>query len=117
MQDFRKLKIWVRSSDFVKDIYHVTGSFPNAEIYGITSQIRRSAISIPANISEVAGRRDTTKDFKRFINISIGSANELYTYLIVSKGLKYLSEAEFNKLMSVLEEIKAMLLSFNRTLK
>ena len=78
MHNFKELKVWQNARVLVKEIYLSTGNFPTEEKYGITSQIRRSAISIPSNIAEGCGRR-TDKDFSHFLNIALGSAYELQT--------------------------------------
>ncbi|MBN1820679.1 MAG: four helix bundle protein [Prolixibacteraceae bacterium] len=78
MKNFKKLKVWEKSIELVKNIYLNTNSFPKEEIYSLTSQIRRSAISIPSNIAEGAGR-GTKKEFNNFLNITLGSTYELET--------------------------------------
>jgi four helix bundle protein len=115
MQDYRKLSIWQRSRNISIEIYKVTSTFPKEEIYGLTSQIRRCAVSIPANIAEGCGR-STSKDFASFINIAVGSLNELQTLLEISIELNYLNSSDF-KIQEELEEIKAMLLTFLRKLR
>ena len=87
--DHKKLDVWIKSIDLVEEIYKITHEFPKLEDYGITSQIRRSAISIPSNIAEGAGR-DSTKEYIRFLNIAVGSLSELETQLIIAKRLNYM---------------------------
>ena len=76
MHNFRKLDIWVKSMDLVTDIYRVTNAFPNQERFGLTSQMQRSAVSIPSNIAE-GSAKSSNKDFARFLEMSIGSSYEL----------------------------------------
>ena len=83
MNKFKELKVWQKSIQIVIKIYSITMNFPNDEIYGITSQIRRCAVSIPSNIAEGAGR-GTKKDFSHFLNIAKGSTFELSSLTIVS---------------------------------
>ncbi len=90
MHNFRELKIWQRSMDFVVQVYKITKEFPAEEKYGLISQQRRSAVSIPSNISEGAGR-GTNPQFKHFLEISMGSCNELITQIELSNRLKNLS--------------------------
>ncbi len=101
---------------FVTKIYNTTKKFPKEEQFGITSQIRRSAISIPSNISEGLGR-NSNKDYLRFLNIAIGSLFELQTQLEISKNIEYLTEEEFNTLYENSREIERMLISFVNKIK
>lgn len=84
----KDLKLWQESMDLVEDIYKVSTFFPKEEIYGLTSQIRRSAVSIPSNIAEGAGRKGE-KEFSRFLYIALGSLSELETQLEIAIRLKY----------------------------
>ena len=85
------LKVWQESMDLVEHIYRVTTTFPNGEQYGLTSQMRRAAISIPSNISEGAGRKGG-KEFQRFLHIAMGSLSELETQIEISNRLKYIED-------------------------
>jgi four helix bundle protein len=87
MHNFQDLKIWQRAMDIAEDTYILSADFPKEEKYDLTSQIRRSAISIPSNISEGAGR-NTNGEFKNFLGIANGSSNELHTQLLLSHRLK-----------------------------
>ena len=86
MQDFRKLKVWEKSHALALAIYRTTAGFPNSEMYGLTSQIRRCSISIPSNIAEGCGR-STNGDLLRFLDIAMGSAKELEYQLLLSYEL------------------------------
>jgi four helix bundle protein len=94
MHNFKELKIWQLSRTLVKEIYDITSDFPSAEKYGLVS-LRRCAVSIPTNIAEGAGR-STDKDFAHFLNISLGSAYELETLLILSFDVELLGEDKLN---------------------
>jgi len=111
MKTIREIKVWIKAIDFVTQLYKKTETFPQTEMYGLTSQMRRSAISIPSNIAEGFGRK-TQKEFKRFLQISMGSLFELQTQLEISKNLKYLNDTDFNEIFDDLREIERMLSSF-----
>jgi len=96
MSNFKKLDVWNDAHALVLDIYRATGAFPRAEQFGLTSQIRRAAISIPANLAEGSGR-DTQRDFARFTSIALGSADELEYLLILAHDLGYLDDKTLSK--------------------
>ena len=102
--------------ELVTEIYRATSSFPEEEKYGLTSQLRRSSVSIPSNISEGFGR-NSQGDFKRFVNISMGSLFELQTQIEVAKNLEFISKEIFENLYDHSREIERMMSSFIRTLK
>lgn len=116
MNTFRDLLIWQKSMTLVTEIYQLTNSFPKEEIYSLTSQIRRSSISIPSNIAEGYGR-DENNDYLRFLNISISSLFEMQTQLEISFNLKYINEIQFNKINEESREIERMLSAFIRKIK
>ena len=116
MNTFKQLLIWQKSMNLVTEIYQVTNSFPKEEVYGITSQIRRSSISIPSNIAEGYGRNGNN-DYLRFLNISISSLFEMQTQLEISFNLKYINEIQFNKINEDSKEVERMLSSFIRKIK
>ena len=89
----KNLEVWNLSLDLVTDLYKITKDFPKDEIYGITSQIRRAAVSIPANIAEGAAR-NSKKEFKHFLYISLASASELDTLLTIAKNLKMIDSID-----------------------
>ena len=111
MQDFRQLMIWRRSHQLVLDVYGVTASFPATEQFGLTSQTRRAAASIPANIAEGVGRSGPA-EFARFLNIASGSASELQYHLILAYDLNLIDESTFTHLDSELEQIRRMITTF-----
>ncbi len=115
MHNFRDLKIWQRSVEFSVRVYSVTREFPEAEKYGLISQIRRCSVSISSNIAEGAGRR-SNKDFLNFLSIARGSAFELETQLIISEKLKFINKEDFESLCDELIEIQNMLFGFMKKL-
>ncbi|MDA3929549.1 MAG: four helix bundle protein [Prolixibacteraceae bacterium] len=115
MHRYKELKVWQKSRELVKEIYLTTDGFPKAEIYGITSQIRRSAVSIPANIAEGCGR-NTNKELNRFMDIAQGSAFELETLILLCGDLNYIDENRSKYLLSTLVEIHKMVFSFKKQL-
>ncbi|KIQ21805.1 S23 ribosomal protein [Flavobacterium sp. MEB061] len=116
MSHFRKILVWQKSISLVTKIYKATNTFPKEEMFGLTSQIRRSSISIPSNIAEGSGR-ESTKDFLRFLYISLGSIFEMQTQLEIAKNIIYIKEEEFNNLYEDSREIERMLASLIRKLK
>jgi four helix bundle protein len=114
LKSYRDLEVWKISMELVTDIYGVTGSFPSHELYGLTSQMRRCAVSIPSNLAEGAGRRNT-KEFIQFLYISNGSLSELETQIEIAFRLKYLKETEV--LIDKIKHIRIMLLNLIQALK
>ena len=112
----RKLDVWKKSMEFVKDLYNVTESFPKAEIYGLTSQMRRAAISIPSNLAEGAARKGN-REFQQFLNIAQGSISELDTQIELALMLEYIISKEYDDLMEKLLMISKMLFGLSRSLK
>jgi four helix bundle protein len=112
------LQAWQEAMQLVKDVYAVTASFPKEEIYGLTSQIRRAAVSIPSNIAEGAARTGP-KEFLRFLSIARGSLSELETQIILAKELNFMkSNTELlNRLNSVLGLIGGLMNSLNKEQK
>ncbi len=106
MRDFKKYDVWDLSHKLTLEIYKITSIFPKEELYGLTSQIRRAALSIPTNISEGCGR-NSDKEFNQFLNIALGSALETEYLLILSKDLDYLQEDVFLNFESKINEIKS----------
>jgi four helix bundle protein len=104
MRPHQKLEAWIKALELVIDVYKGTEHFPKEERYGLTSQLRRAAVSIPANIAEGAGRH-SKKEFAHFLSNSQGSASELETELIIASRLGYLDKENFAKLTAQLERI------------
>ncbi|MCL7753342.1 four helix bundle protein [Polaribacter sp. Z022] len=116
MKTFRDLLVWQKSMSFVTEIYAESKSFPKEETFGLNSQIRRSAVSIPSNISEGYGR-EGVNDYLRFLNIAIASLFELQTQLEIAFNLKYIKKEDFDTLYESSREIERMLSSFIRSIK
>ncbi|MFA6622064.1 MAG: four helix bundle protein [Candidatus Caldatribacteriota bacterium] len=93
IRNHKDLKVWNKSVDLVDNIYRITESFPNKEIYGLTNQIRRSAVSVPSNIAEGAAR-SSKKEFIKFLYIALGSLAELETQIIIASRLGYLNDLD-----------------------
>lgn len=110
----KELEVWKKSIGFVTDIYRVTNAFPKDEIYGLTSQIRRAAVSIPSNIAEGSARH-SDKEFVQFLYISLGSLVETETQLIISKEIGYLNDISY--LSQEVENIRKMLIGLIKHLK
>ena len=107
-RSYRDLEVWKLSIDFVKKVYQVTHNFPASENYGLINQIRRAAVSIPSNIAEGQGR-NSTKEFRQFLAISLGSVAELETQLIIAKEIEYLTQNGLDALLSPLDRIRKMI--------
>jgi len=116
MRDFRKIKAWEKAHELTLGIYATTSSFPKDELYGLTSQMRRSASSIPTNIAEGCGR-ESEADFARFLQIAIGSTTELEYQILLSRDLKLIDSKTHDQLANSVIEIRRMLFSFIKTLK
>jgi four helix bundle protein len=116
VQDFKQLKVWEKSHQLTLDVYRATVNFPQDERYGLTSQIRRAASSIPANIAEGCGR-DSQGDFIRFLRIALGSASELEYHFILARDLDYLPSADYAPLTRAVIEVKKMLTSLIRSIQ
>lgn len=107
IKSFKDLKIWQKGIEIVTDIYTLTMKFPKEELFSLTSQLRRSAISIPSNIAE-GFKRFHNKEYKQFLFITLGSCAELETQIIIAKELKYIDENEEVKLVEKLDHICRM---------
>ncbi|WP_111684410.1 four helix bundle protein [Winogradskyella tangerina] len=110
MNNYKELKVWQRSMELVENIYKIGTMFPSEEKYGLLSQIQRSAVSIPSNIAEGAGR-NSDKEFKNFLSIAYGSSNELNTQLLISQRVGYLKKEDTIIIFNQIEEVQKMLFS------
>lgn len=115
MNYFKELKVWQKAIDLVTATYKKSQEFPKEELYGLTSQVRRSAISIPSNIAEGCGRK-TNKDFANFLGISLGSAFELEMQLIITKNLNFMNLDDFKILENEIHHIQNMIIKLQSTL-
>lgn len=110
-----KLQIWTRAVNLGGWVYEVTELFPQSELYGLTSQMRRAATSVPSNIAE-GSQRGTNKDFAKFILIAKGSLAEVQSQVSISRRAGYVSEAESEKLLKEIDELHRMLFAFHSRL-
>ncbi len=109
MQNYKELVVWEKGHLFTLKVYEVTKEYPREEIFSLTTQIRRAAYSMPANIAEGCGRC-TQKELANFLQISLGSANECEYFLLLSKDLNYLNEETYQEMRIEINSIKAMLI-------
>ena len=116
MQDFRNLNVWKNAHTLVLGIYKATKPFPKQEMFGLTSQIQRAAVSIPANIAEGCGKA-TDADFARYVQIAMGSSSELEYLLLLAHDLNYLPDGDYSNMHSSLVQIRKMLNSLLQTLR
>ncbi|MBZ5551088.1 MAG: four helix bundle protein [Acidobacteriia bacterium] len=116
MRDFKQLKVWQKAHNLTLGLYKATWKFPKEELYGLTSQIRRSAASIPANIAEGCGRSSEV-ELVRFLQIAGGSASELEYHLLLAKDLRLLNIEDYDFLNWSVCEVKKMLTGLIQTLK
>jgi len=113
MKTYRDLIVWQKSMELVAEVYQITKIFPREETYGLTSQIRRCAVSIPSNIAEGYGRK-STHDYLRFLQIAIGSLYEMQTQLEIAVNLEYMSKDKFDRIYEGSREIERMISSLSR---
>ena len=107
-ESFDKLLVWQRAHSLVLKIYEVTNSFPKEEIWGLTSQIRRSAVSVPSNIVE-GKARGSRKDFKRFLLVARGSLEEVKYQSLLAKELKYMNDEQYEEITVMIEDVGRLL--------
>jgi len=105
---YRDLIAWTKAMELVTEIYRVTHNFPKEELFGLTSQLRRAAVSIPSNIAEGKGRL-SKGEFRQFLGNARGSLAEVETQIIIARNLSYLDEAETNRLLTKVEEVGKVL--------
>ncbi len=116
MRPHHSLDAWKRSIDFVVDVYKMTDTFPKEEKFGLTSQIRRAAVSIPANIAEGAARK-SDKEFLQFLSIAQGSASEVETEVLIAHRLGFLEKQNYESLRDSLNDIGRMVTGLSNHLK
>jgi four helix bundle protein len=116
MHNYRELKIWNRSMDFAVKVYEISSLFPMEEKYGLTSQLRRSVVSVPSNMSEGAGR-GTNRQFKIFLEYAMGPINEAQTEIELAFRVKHLAKNDYNFLIDEALQIYKMILAFYNFLK
>lgn len=116
LKSYKELKVWQKSYELCLDIYRITTKFPKAEQYGLTSQIRRSSISIPSNIAEGYGRK-TSKDYIRMLYISYGSVCELETQILLAGDLGLIDDGELDSIKNSVAETERMLKALIKSLE
>ena len=109
----KDLDVWKRSMDLVEEIYKITSHFPSSEVYGLTSQLRRAAVSVPSNIAEGASRKGD-KELLYFVNVAIGSIAEIETQMLIAVRLKYISNEE--EIYNLIIEVRKLLIGFRNYL-
>jgi len=107
MQNFKDLLLWQQAHQLTLEVYKATKDFPKDELFGVTSQIRRAAVSVPCNIAEGCGRY-TSKDFANFLQIALGSTNETDYLTLLAKDLNYMHQTQFDILQEKINKIRAM---------
>jgi len=117
LKSYRELEVWKVSMEFVTEIYQITSKFPSSELYGLSAQIRRCAVSIPSNIAEGAGRKNT-REFIQFLYVSNGSLSELETQLEIAFRLGYITDPEScnNRIMHVRKMLVNLIRALNQKL-
>ena len=116
MKDFRELKVWEKAHQLVLAVYQATAALPKEELYGMTGQIRRSSVSIAANIAEGCGR-GSDADFGRFLQMAMGSASETEYHLLLCRDLGFLADPVYESLRSNVEEVKRMMTGLLKTIR
>jgi len=116
IDSYRQLEVWQKAVALVTEIYQITRSFPREELYGLTSQVRRAAVSIPANIAEGWGR-NTTRDYVHFLRVARGSLLELETHLVIARNLKFIEGTTFERSAQRTQEVNRMLNGLIRSLQ
>jgi four helix bundle protein len=108
MRNYRELEVWEKSHKLTVDLYRLSRAFPKEELYGLTSQLRRAAVSIGANLAEGCGRR-TAAELARFVRISMGSASELDYHLLLCRELEFITITEYERQSKELIRVRKML--------
>ncbi|WP_295652391.1 four helix bundle protein [uncultured Mucilaginibacter sp.] len=116
MHNIKELKIWNKSIDLAVKVYKISAGFPSDERFGLVSQTRRSAVSIPSNISEGAGR-NTKGEFKQFLGIANGSSYELQTQMVIANRLGFVDNEVCDDVLDNIDEIQKMNYNLQKTLK
>ena len=114
MHNFKDLRVWQKSIDLTTDVYKLLASFPTDEKFGLISQLKRAAVSVPSNIAEGAGR-NSNKEFSHFLSISLGSLFELETQLIISKNLNLINSDSLSEINNKISELQKMIFSLKKS--
>jgi four helix bundle protein len=113
MRDYRRLEVWQAAHSLTLELYRLSSRFPVGERYGLTSQLRRAAASIPSNIAEGAGRR-TPADYARFLDLALGSANEVEYNIVLARDLDLVEHGEADQLIDRVDHIRRRLLNLHK---
>lgn len=116
IQSYQDLEVWQRGMALAEQVYSLTGHFPRAEMFGLTNQMRRAAVSIPANIAEGWGRSGT-KEFQRFLSIAMGSLREMETHLLLSQRVGLSTVEQIQPLQEIINILGKQILSLMRSLE
>jgi four helix bundle protein len=108
VKNYQELIVWQKAMDLVVEVYTISKAFPREEVYGLTSQLRRAAVSVPSNIAEGQGRR-TTADFLHYLSISYGSLREVETQTLIAKRLGYLNDRRCQEVLNLAAEVGRLL--------
>jgi four helix bundle protein len=114
-KNYRDLIAWQKAMDLVEHVYRVTLSWPQEELYGLTNQVRRAAVSVPANVAEGQGR-GTSKELSRYLAIAVGSLYEVQTHLLISQRLHYSDEGEIETAMRCTDDVGRLLHGLMRSI-
>ena len=114
-KNYRDLMVWQKGIDLVKEVYLLSDQFPNQELYGLTNQIRRAAVSVPSNIAEGQGRNNN-KEFKRFLKIALGSLAEIDTQLEISQILGFISNEQMEQFQENITNLRRMIFGLIKNL-
>ncbi|RCH53817.1 diversity-generating retroelement protein bAvd family protein [Mucilaginibacter hurinus] len=115
MHNFKDLKVWIAGIGMCKEIFQLTKAFPDEEKFGLTSQMKRAAISIPSNIAEGCGRK-SNKEFYQFLNVALGSSFELETQLIIAYEFAYITQQTLGEKGALITEIQKMIYGLQKSL-
>ena len=115
-RNYSDLIVWQKAMDLVELIYKATAQFPREEIYGLTNQLRRAAVSVPSNIAEGQGR-GSANDFRRFLSISYGSLREVETQVLISQRLHFLTDAQADRVMNLTAEVGRLINGLTNSLE
>jgi four helix bundle protein len=113
-KSYKDLLVWQKAMDLVVETYQLSKMFPKEELYALTNQVRRAAVSVPSNIAEGQARQSKA-EFRNFLSIAQGSLAEVETQLLIAQRLNYLTEAELQKAMQLREEVSKMLVALRRS--
>ena len=113
--NFKKLNVWIKSKELCLFVYNITKKYPKEELYGIVSQIRRAVVSIPSNIAE-GYAKSSIKENLRFVEIAYGSYYELITQIEISKDVNFISDNDYNNLLSLINEVGKLLYGYKKSM-